>query len=142
MSTNQAQKPNFVGLAVGAVSAIVAYVVVSGLVSGRFTTSDASVDAELTKTAAEINGKCPMTVDEFTRLDSTAALPGRKLMYKYTIVNKPATLDSEALVAALRPRSINNYKTVQEMATLRKMKVTLVYSYSDDKGNQFARFEI
>jgi hypothetical protein len=42
----------------------------------------------------------------------------------------------------MRPNMINTYKTSQDMAGLRKLRVTLVYKYADEKGNELAQFEV
>ncbi|WP_168206913.1 hypothetical protein [Lacipirellula limnantheis] len=42
----------------------------------------------------------------------------------------------------MRPITVNNYRTSKEMSDLRKMGVTLVYSYADEDGNEIAQFEI
>ena len=81
-------------------------------------------------------------LDQFTRLDSTAALPQGKLMYKYTIVNLNPLPDRNTLIDKMRPNMINAYKTSQDMAGLRKLRVTLVYKYADEKGNELAQFEV
>ena len=50
--------------------------------------------------------------------------------------------DRQTIVDSMRPITVNNYRTSKEMSDLRKMGVTLVYSYADEKGNEIARFEI
>ncbi|MFN5533416.1 MAG: hypothetical protein ACK5F7_22925, partial [Planctomycetaceae bacterium] len=96
----------------------------------------------LAKAADETNRRLPMMLDQFTRLDSTAALPQGKLMYKYTIVNLNPLPDRNTLIDKMRPNMINAYKTSQDMAGLRKLRVTLVYKYADEKGNELAQFEV
>lgn len=144
MSNNQKTKSNFAMIAVVAVSAVVGSFVSSVVVKSLFQTqtANASIDEVLAATADEINRNLPMMVDQNTRLDSTVALPKSKLMYRFTILNIDPLPDGDVLVEALRPTTLNNYKTSQDMADLRKMNVTLVYSYADDKGNELARFQV
>lgn len=144
MTNNQKTKPNIAMIAVVAVSAVVGSFVSSFVVKSLFQTqtANASIDEVLANTANEINRNLPMMVDQNTRLDSTAALPESKLMYRYTILNIDPLPDGDVLVETLRPTTLNNYKTSQDMADLRKMNVTLVYSYADDKGNELAQFQV
>lgn len=144
MSNNQKIKSNFGLIAVVAVSAVVGSFASSFVVKSLFQTqtANASIDEVLAATADEINRRLPMMVDQNTRLDSTVALPKSKLMYRFTILNIDPLPDGDVLVETLRPTTLNNYKTSQDMADLRKMNVTLVYSYADDKGNELARFQV
>ena len=102
----------------------------------------ASVDKELAEIADTMNRSLPIQFDAITRLDSMTAVPNRRLMYKYSIVNTVRPLSSEKLIQEMRPVTLNQYKTAKEMADLRRMKVTLVYRYDDEQGNEIARFEI
>lgn len=144
MSKNLKAKPSIAMVAIVAVSAVVGSFAASTVVKTIFRTQGAnlSVDDVLAKATDEINRNLPMMVDQFTRLDSTAALPQRKVLYKYTILNVDPLPDRDTLVGTMRPKMINNYKTSQNMADMRKMRVTLVYAYANDKGNELARFEL
>ncbi|QDT73821.1 hypothetical protein [Lacipirellula limnantheis] len=46
----------------------------------RSNPSDATIDKVLAETANEINRNLPMMVDQFTRINATAPLPGKKLL--------------------------------------------------------------
>ena len=83
-----------------------------------------------------------MMVDAATRLDATAALPGKKFMYKYTLVDSSMIGKAAEIETAMRPMLINNYKTADQMKDFREHGVTLVYSYFDEQGNQLTSFEI
>lgn len=144
MSQMWKEKPSKGLIAVIVVAGVVGSAVGSAVVTALLRTphTDASVDDVLVKTASELNRNMPMMVDELTRIDSTAALPGKKFLYKYTILNMDAMPSSDEFVEGMRPTLVNTYKTSHEMSEFRKMEVTLIYSYSDEEGNEFARVEV
>ncbi|MBX3434556.1 MAG: hypothetical protein KF847_14640 [Pirellulales bacterium] len=104
--------------------------------------SDASIDRELVEAANQINATLPRTIDRNTRLDSTAALPGKKFCYLYTILDLDPPPTAGELEAMMKPLMINNYRTAPEMKTMRDQDVTLVYKYRDEAGNLLASFEV
>ncbi len=104
--------------------------------------SDSNLDQGLVQASKQINQALPMRLDDATRLEITLALPGKKLMYKYTLTNLTEKPDPKALVDAMRPIVTNTYKTSTEMANLRKQGVTLVYAYYDETGSEVAHFEV
>lgn len=144
MSKKETKKPSVLMIAILAATAALSSLAASAVVRTLFRTQgeNRSVDDVLAKAADETNRRLPMMLDQFTRLDSTAALPQGKLMYKYTIVNLNPLPDRNTLIDKMRPNMINTYKTSQDMAGLRKLRVTLVYKYADEKGNELAQFEV
>ncbi len=126
---------------IGTLAALVAGVIAFSGVQGIMN-SNKSVDRELQKASRFINSRLPMMVDQHTRLDSTAVLPGKRLLYRYTLLNMEITPTRDEIVSLMRPRLINTYKTSTDMAELRGADVILVYSYFDTTGNELARFEI
>ncbi|MFN5532383.1 MAG: hypothetical protein ACK5F7_17545, partial [Planctomycetaceae bacterium] len=89
MSKKETKKPSVLMIAILAATAALSSLAASAVVRALFRTQgeNRSVDDVLAKAADETNRRLPMMLDQFTRLDSTAALPQGKLMYKYTIVN-------------------------------------------------------
>jgi hypothetical protein len=144
VSKKETKKPSVLMIAILAATAALSSLAASAVVRALFRTQgeNRSVDDVLAKAADETNRRLPMMLDQFTRLDSTVALPQGKLMYKYTIVNLNPLPDRNTLIDKMRPNMINAYKTSQDMAGLRKLRVTLVYKYADEKGNELAQFEI
>lgn len=144
MSQLLKEKPGKGMVAIMAICAAVGAASGSAAVKALFRSnpSDATIDKVLAETASDINRNLPMMVDQFTRINATAPLPGKKLLYKYTLLNMNPLPDRQTIIDSMRPLTVNNYKTSQEMADLRKWGVTLVYSYADEQGNEVARFEI
>ena len=144
MSQILKEKPGKGLVVIIAICAVVGAATGSAAVKALFRSnpSDATIDKVLAETASDINRNLPMMVDQFTRINATAPLPGKKLLYKYTLLNLDPLPDRQTIIDSMRPITVNNYKTSQEMDGLREMGVTLVYSYADEKGNEIARFEI
>jgi hypothetical protein len=101
------------GIAGAIVGMIASRSAVQAVMRGR--TSDASIDKALVQVSTEINKNLPMVVDRMTRLDSTAAMPGKKLHYKYTLIGVAPT--EKEILSNIRPLAVNNYKTSTEMLT-------------------------
>lgn len=92
-------------------------------------------DQVLVKVSAETNKSLPLMLDAETRWDAVVPGPGNRLTYQYTVVNRPrAELDTTRLIAILRPKLINNYKTMAQMKDLRDNNTELNYSYRDKNG--------
>lgn len=85
--------------------------------------------------AKEINKTCPVMVDEATRLDNVAALPGKSLQYNFTLVNsEKSEFNLEAAKQYVEPNIIENIKTNASLKIYRDNKVTLIYNYKDKNG--------
>jgi hypothetical protein len=99
-----------------------------------------SFDKQLVTMANEINKTCPIVVDEDTRLDNVMALPGKTVQYNLTILAEVTDeIDTAAFKEIMLPTQLNMIKTNPGMKTFRDNDVTLVYSYSDNKGNYLLR---
>ena len=94
-----------------------------------------SIDEGLVKLADQINKMMPMTVDSETRWDSVVPGPNRTISYHYTLVKRSKDeLFPDKFVAYMRPRLVNNYKTLEAMKSLRDSGVVLEYRYFDKDG--------
>lgn len=104
---------------------------------------DAKFDQALVQAADELNRNLPMMVDDVTRLDSTIPLPGRKFVYKYTIIGvKPEELDKNAFIKQKRLELITHYKTSPDMKNFRQNQVELSYFYALENGTTFAEIAV
>ena len=104
--------------------------------------SNGDVDTVLKQTAEQLNKKLPMTVDKYTRLDTTVALPGGKFNYRYTIFSVDELPEAAEFEKNLKPKLINLYQNGDDMKHLRAVSATLVYSYFLEDGTEFVSFEI
>lgn len=132
---------NSVTLIVVAVAAAVGATVASRGVQSFFGSTQ-DVDSQLRAAAEEVNKNLPMMVDSITRLDTTSALPDRKFVYKYTILNVESLPGPEEFEEQIKPSLVNMYRTSKDMEVMRKAKATLVYTYFTKEGKEFCRIEI
>jgi hypothetical protein len=96
---------------------------------------DVSVERMLVDASNQVNKMLPMMVDSETRADSTIPEPPNTLVYHYTLLKRTKSeLDVRAIADYLRPRLVNNYKTTENMKTLRDAGVMLKYRYYDKDG--------
>jgi hypothetical protein len=94
-----------------------------------------SVDEMLKLVADKINSQGGRVIDADTRLEGAEALPGRKLLYKYTIVTKSASeVQLDALNGLIRPKLVKIYNSEPDMKLFRDNGVTIIYRYSDKTG--------
>jgi hypothetical protein len=102
-----------------------------------------SVDRNLLSASNEMNKRCPVFIDKDTRLDSTVAGPGKRLMYNYTLINFTAEqIQIQQFLSVLTPQIMNNVRTNPDMKEYRRHKITLVYSYKDKDGKFITRIEV
>jgi hypothetical protein len=95
----------------------------------------ASYTTILLQNAIDMNRKCPLQIDEWTRLDSTTAGPGKTFTYYYTLVNQTRKrIDAKSMEDRLKPLLINNMKTNRDLEVLRKNGITMCYTYYDKNG--------
>jgi hypothetical protein len=95
-----------------------------------------TVEEQLVTTAAEMNKRCPIMLDDETRADSVSAGPGKALTYNYTLVKRSVKqLDIPRLMERLRPSIAHNAKTNPDLEHLRELQVTFVYKYADKNGS-------
>lgn len=92
-----------------------------------------SVDSQLKKLSEEANTKCPKVLDQWTRLDSCAALPNQTIRYYHTLSEVTIT-DTTLFKSQLQPQIISSVKTNPDMKFFRKNNVTMQYEYRDQTG--------
>ena len=85
----------------------------------------------------KVNQVCPITMDSETRVDNAMYVPdSNSLIYNCTLTQRDKSgLDLDILRTFLEDNVINKAKTSPELAFLRDNDVTLIYRYSDRRGN-------
>ncbi len=79
--------------------------------------------------------KCPIMVDQETRLDNAIALPENSLQYNYTLVNIESTeVNPDTVKKYIEPGIINLVKSSPDMKIYRDNKTTIIYNYRDKNG--------
>lgn len=101
-----------------------------------------SVDGQLKKIAEESNKECPKVLDQWTRLDSCAAYPGKVYKYFHTVINNALVSDTEQFKTAFKPIIIATVKTNPAMKFFRENDVVLHYQYRDEADNYNVTIEI
>jgi hypothetical protein len=89
----------------------------------------------LKRNSEAMNKKCPLIVDQATRLDSTSAGPGKRFSYYYTLTRQNMdSMDVKSVNANLRAMLTGNLRTNQSLELLRKNKTVVDYYFFDRKG--------
>lgn len=125
MKTEGSKKGTVVGFAVGAIFFALFYYIAQQIFMP-------DVESELKEVALELNKQTPMHIDEFTRLDSAAAIGKANLTYYYTLHNLDKTeVNLDTVNKYVRPGLIENVKTNPDLKIFRDNKITMAYRYFD-----------
>ena len=97
-----------------------------------------SIDKVLSQTANELNKNLPMMIDQYTRLDATAPIPGKQFMYSFTIIGllKDDLSDSDWYAGReeIETRVKNTWKSDDDMQIFRENYIKVIYKYFDENG--------
>jgi hypothetical protein len=105
--------------------------------------SESKVFKELMDVAGEINKVLPAMADKETRFDNTMALPGRKVVYNYTLINYlKEEIDTVMFINALKKELMNNIKTTPDMEPFRNLNVIMIYRYRDKENNHICNIVV
>jgi len=88
------------------------------------------------KEAKRINYKCPMMVDQITRMDSaTVLLPDSVFQFCYTLVDQHmGSTDVAGLMRFIEPKLVLYAQNHASMSVQRSHRLTLSFLYRDMKG--------
>ena len=116
------------------------YAMIGTVVSAAVMTSCKSPEApaqknQVERLASSINFKCPLMVDEDTRMDSVQILPDSTFQYNYTLVNADKDkLDIRGLTNYIGPRLQHDATNSSTMKVHRDHRLRLVFHYRDRNG--------
>lgn len=97
----------------------------------------------LEETAADLSRLLPQQVDAETRLDGVTAGPGKRLNYRYTLINRNRlSMDIEAFNTNMQPLLRASICGKGGMQALLKNGVTLAYNYLGSDGKFISMIEI
>lgn len=100
-----------------------------------FTNREPSFDDQLMDVAKEINKHCPFPVDSNMQLDNVIAMPGKILVYNYTVTGFPTEgINLAYLKQYIHDYSINNTKTNPDMQYIRDKDVTFIHALKAPDG--------
>lgn len=100
-----------------------------------------AVNQNLYAVAKEINKKCPMPIDENTRMDSASVYNEFMITYHYTvhtISNKE--VDLKKFKTNMETAMAEKYTTDPQLAVYRDNKIAVAYDYKDKAGDYLCYF--
>ncbi len=123
-------------------TALVALLSVSNAIA-QSSAIDVFEERWLVENARDLSRSLPLQVDAETRLDSVTAGPGRRLNYRYTLINRArASIDIESFNANMQPLLRTSVCGKAGMQALLQNGVTLVYNYLASDGKLVSMIEI
>ncbi len=121
----------------GISAGLVAFLVVTFLSGNKKNPNE----MDLQPVVQAINIKCPMNVDNITRLDSAANFTNFMLTYYYSVLTVSyKEVDLTQFQESMKSRMQNKYEKDAEFETFRKAKVALAFEYKDKNGKFLAYF--
>lgn len=109
--------------------------------AGNKETSGTVVNQKLFVIAKEINKKCPIAIDENTRMDSATVFNEYMITYHYsinTVSNKD--VDLAKFKASMQLAMDEKYKTDPQLKIYRDNKIAIAYDYKDKTGDFLCYF--
>lgn len=100
-------------------------------------------DEELKTIANSYNTHCPIKISDDTRLDSVYSLPGKILVYKYTLtLLDVGSFDRKQFEGDRKGFIASGIKSADDMAYLRTLKVVFHYEYHSQEGRILAHIVV
>lgn len=131
------QKARYVGMVSFALCFILVYWLMTGPLS-----SEKPVEEQLQALSSGLSEKCPVMVDDITRLDSVRS-EGLVLNYFYTLVDADKDMgDFAGVRPQIEAQILEQVKTNPDMKALRESRVTFGYIYYDRNGKRLFEFKI
>lgn len=97
-----------------------------------------SIYSEVKSASDEINKRCPMAIDQHTRLDNTKATDNPVgLVYNYTIVSaekKEIEGQIDTIKQSVKEQTQKNIDNTTDLKLYSDNHIPLTYSYRDKKG--------
>ena len=106
--------------------------------------NEVPLEDPILKEAKRINYKCPMMVDQITRMDSARVLlPDSIFQFCYTLVDQQmGSIDVVGLMRFLEPKLTLYAQDHASMTVQRQHRLTLSFFYRDKNGNLVNEFII
>jgi hypothetical protein len=97
-----------------------------------------SIDKLMFQTANKVNKNLPIMIDQYTRLDATMPIPGKKFMYLYTITNFSkddlSNSDIDDIKNGIKTTVKNAWASGEDFKIFRKYYIDIIYKYRDMNG--------
>lgn len=136
---NQPDKTNKKSKTIATIVGVIVFALVSYGVKQLLQKDIAS---ELKDAAKELNAEAPMVIDEYTRLDSAAAVGKTKLIYYYTLkAVEKSEIDLDTMQKYMKQAVVEGFESNPEMKAFRDHDITLSYNYYDKNGELIINVE-
>ena len=136
MARKQPINAKTLGAVVGAISALVAYLTVSGVILLPF--GGNSIERQIETFATDTNKRLPMQFDKVTRWDRVEAGPGKAYSYIYTLSMVPTEEQKRVLVETITRKAL----ATPDMQPIFAAGVTVWYKYYDSSGKKLIEFPV
>ncbi len=93
-----------------------------------------SLEDKLKAYSRGMNAECPITIDEYTRLDGTLVVRGSVLQMNYTITQNFPVMDTVLLKQGMKEENVKMLKNKQN-EFITDNGVTVQYHYYDSSNN-------
>src|SRR5215510_14294859 len=123
---------------VTALGAYVIYLVAQGFMdAARHGGSRAARERRLVAISKQQNVGLPKQYGTNTVMVTTTAGPGLRFTYVFQLVDVTSSnVDASKIVATMKPKLVEKYKTLPEAADFRKWEVELRWQYIDKDGKE------
>jgi hypothetical protein len=89
------------------------------------------------------NARCPVMVDEYTRLDSCISTDGKSIVYNSTLINLNLTDEyKNKMLDAMREQVTNTLKKNTETNEYLRVGGIMIYKYFDENKKLLFEFEV
>lgn len=120
----------------GIIIAIVSFGITFLAVQYYMAKSNASkVERQLKQASDDLNGRLPLQMDTYSRLDSTTSVENHTFRYFYTLIDmEKAIVNLDTVNKYVRPEILRNARTNPNLKGFRDHNIILDYVYYDKNG--------
>lgn len=92
---------------------------------------------EMEELAYSFNSRCPLMINETTRLDMVNLVDDKTVRLNFSLLNVSATqVDAAALENELRNEAVKNVRVAQEFKAIREKAKSIQFQYYDNNGTE------
>lgn len=136
-STSRDKKKNIAA----AIAGIITFAITSFAIQRFISNNIPSLDKMMVAAADTLNSRCPIMIDQYTRMDSANVLPNKQFQCNYTLMGiTKAEVNYDTVKKYIEPQLLNNIRTSPDLRVQREHKITFIYNYFDMNGLPVIRF--
>lgn len=95
---------------------------------------DANNITQLEDLVHQNNARCPIMIDEYTRMDSITLLPAKHVLFNMTVGLKKEDINLDVVKPIIDSAVINDVRNMPVFEAYRQFRTTIVYFYKDREG--------